>query len=557
MRVTCRHVQWLRDRCRPSTASPTATSCGARAPPTRCAWACSRSPSTASGRERGAGGGRAAARPDRTVDVADQRDLHAPPRRPRAGRPPGREPPTAGPRGPAPRPGRAGQGQHRHRRTCPPPPARWRWPTPRPRPGRRRSSPAARRPAWSCSARPTCRSGPTSATSARPRGGARYGGLTRNPYALNRSAGGSSSGSGAAVAAGLAPFAVGTETDGSITCPAAFNGCVGLKPTVGLVPTDGVVPISRSQDSPGRWPPPSPTPPRCSACSPATASTTRRTPCPAASPASGSACRGRPTGATRRTPTPRPSARWRCSPPRAPRSSTAPTCRRRRRVVGGRAHRAARRVPRRPAGLPRHPRRRRAPLAGGGRRGSTASTPTSSWRTSASRCSSRPSPVPPPTTRSTPRRAPGAWPPPATDGIDRVLAEHDLDALVTPSYAPAIPIDLVNPRPSRCSCTSASAMAGYPLLTVPTELAAGLPVAVSFWGAAGTEASLIGIGHGYEAARDRTSGPLPEPTFPPSCSRPRPGDRAAPADRLRGPRARGAARRTAPASRRRPASPRR
>ena len=66
-----------------------------------------------------------------------------------------------------------------------------------------------------------------------------YGGLTRNPYALNRSAGGSSSGSGAAVAAGIAPYAVGTETDGSISCPAAFNGCVGLKPTVGLVPTDG------------------------------------------------------------------------------------------------------------------------------------------------------------------------------------------------------------------------------------------------------------------------------------------------------------------------------
>src|SRR3954452_22665048 len=78
-----------------------------------------------------------------------------------------------------------------------------------------------------------------------------YGGLTRNPYALNRSAGGSSSGSGAAVAAGMSPFAVGTETDGSITCPAAFNGCVGIKPTVGLVPTDGVVPVSSSQDSPG------------------------------------------------------------------------------------------------------------------------------------------------------------------------------------------------------------------------------------------------------------------------------------------------------------------
>ena len=77
------------------------------------------------------------------------------------------------------------------------------------------------------------------------------GGLVANPWALDRSAGGSSSGSGAALAAGLAPLAVGTETDGSIVCPASVNGVVGLKPTVGAVPTKYVVPISSSQDSPG------------------------------------------------------------------------------------------------------------------------------------------------------------------------------------------------------------------------------------------------------------------------------------------------------------------
>lgn len=77
------------------------------------------------------------------------------------------------------------------------------------------------------------------------------GGLTGNPWALDRSAGGSSSGSGAAVAAGFAPLAVGTETDGSITCPCSVNGIAGIKPTVGAVPTAGVVPISASQDSPG------------------------------------------------------------------------------------------------------------------------------------------------------------------------------------------------------------------------------------------------------------------------------------------------------------------
>ena len=77
------------------------------------------------------------------------------------------------------------------------------------------------------------------------------GGLVANPWALDRSAGGSSSGSGAALAAGLAPLAVGTETDGSIVCPASVNGVIGLKPTVGTVPTKHVVPISSSQDSPG------------------------------------------------------------------------------------------------------------------------------------------------------------------------------------------------------------------------------------------------------------------------------------------------------------------
>jgi amidase len=77
------------------------------------------------------------------------------------------------------------------------------------------------------------------------------GGQVRNPHALNRNPCGSSSGSGAAVAAGMVPAAIGTETDGSITCPAAINGIVGFKPTVGLVSRTHVVPISHSQDTPG------------------------------------------------------------------------------------------------------------------------------------------------------------------------------------------------------------------------------------------------------------------------------------------------------------------
>ena len=77
------------------------------------------------------------------------------------------------------------------------------------------------------------------------------GGQTKNPHALDRTPCGSSSGSGAAVAAGLAWAAIGTETDGSITCPASVNGIVGFKPTVGMVSRTHVVPISHSQDTPG------------------------------------------------------------------------------------------------------------------------------------------------------------------------------------------------------------------------------------------------------------------------------------------------------------------
>jgi len=77
------------------------------------------------------------------------------------------------------------------------------------------------------------------------------GGLTRNPYALDRSTSGSSSGTAAAVAASVAPLGVGTETDGSIVSPASICGLVGLKPTVGRLSRDGIVPISPSQDTPG------------------------------------------------------------------------------------------------------------------------------------------------------------------------------------------------------------------------------------------------------------------------------------------------------------------
>jgi amidase len=77
------------------------------------------------------------------------------------------------------------------------------------------------------------------------------GGQTRSPYVLDRNPCGSSSGSAVGVAANLCALAVGTETDGSIVCPAAMNGIVGIKPTLGLIPAAGIIPISHSQDTAG------------------------------------------------------------------------------------------------------------------------------------------------------------------------------------------------------------------------------------------------------------------------------------------------------------------
>src|SRR3954469_21496600 len=77
------------------------------------------------------------------------------------------------------------------------------------------------------------------------------GGQTKNPYSLDRNPCGSSSGPGAATSASLCAAAVGTETDGSVVCPASANGLVGIKPTLGLVSRSGIIPIAHSQDTAG------------------------------------------------------------------------------------------------------------------------------------------------------------------------------------------------------------------------------------------------------------------------------------------------------------------
>ncbi len=340
-----------------------------------------------------------------------------------------------------------------------------------------------------------------------------YGGLTRNPYGLNRSAGGSSSGSGAAVAAGLTRYAVGTETDGSITCPAAFNGCVGLKPTVGLVPTTGIVPISSSQDSPG---------PLTATVAEAAALLGVLTDAGADRyrPADGG-LRGKRIGVPRKV-------FWGYSPQADAVVEEALS------VLSGAgaeivdgtdlesmvdygfddelvvllaefnvelATYLATRVGDGPKSM--------ADVVAFNREHADTEL---TWfgQSFLEQALSAPGPDSPEYAEARAKCLRAG----RDDGIDAVLREHRLDAFVTPAYAPAIPIDLVNDELHHGSCTQPTAMAGYPILTVPGGLAHGLPVGVSFWGTGHSEQTLVDIGHGYEQARDAAGGALPPPTFP-------------------------------------------
>jgi amidase len=352
-----------------------------------------------------------------------------------------------------------------------------------------------------------------------------YGGLTRNPYGLNRSAGGSSSGSGAAVGAGIVNLAVGTETDGSIVCPAALCGCVGLKPTVGLVPTSGIVPVSHSQDTVG---PITSTVAEAAALLTVLASVGDRDSSPRGSRGLDYASQAvHPSVSGKRIGVPR-KAFWGYSagaddvaeravqtladagativdetnlPAELEEAGDAEL------IVllaelraGLETYLAAR-----PDGAPRSlsdvvefnraHRDLELRYFGQGffeRALGGPSVDSREYRDARARCV---------------RLA-------RTEGIDAVLAEHRLDALVSPTYAPAWPIDLVNAEHSPGGCTAPAAMAGYPLLSVPAGVVGGLPVAVCFWGAAWSEATLIEVGAAFEQLRDDDVGPLDPPTYP-------------------------------------------
>lgn len=336
-----------------------------------------------------------------------------------------------------------------------------------------------------------------------------YGGLTRNPYALNRSAGGSSSGSGAAVAAGLAPLAIGTETNGSIVCPAANTGVVGIKPTVGLVPQRGIVPISHSQDTAG---PMAPSVKAAAALLSVIADTdtdfTRNCDDDGLAGARIGVPRGSMWGYSHGL----DEATERALDLIAAAGAT---------IVDDLAL---------PVTLDEdqlivlcHELKATLPAYLAGRHESAPKTLADliefnrahaglelRWfgqdlfeRAERSGGLDSPAYV---AARQAGLRTGG-------EGIDGLLREHRLDALVTPGYPPAWAIDLVNGDHVTGGSSTHAALAGYPLISVPSGLVEGLPVAITFSGTADSDATLIRLAHGYETARIKADGPFPPPEF--------------------------------------------
>lgn len=352
------------------------------------------------------------------------------------------------------------------------------------------------------------------------------GGLVRNPYGLDRTACGSSSGSGTAVAAGLAAFAVGTETDGSVTCPAAMNGIVGLKPTVGLVSRTYIVPISPAQDTAG---------PMTRTVADAAAMLNVIAGSDPADPATREADARKANYLAGLKPDALKGARigvWFPWKGRSPQTDE---------IFAG----ALKTLEAQGAVL--------VEIKGpddatnskiGELEGETlrtefkaaldaylASTPaTVKSRTlddliAFNKAEPRETPLfgqeifeaaaaTPPITdpaylekRATARRL-------AREALDRMLSESKLDAIVAPSGGPPSVVDPVNGGPFFGSPSRLPAVSGYPHLTVPAGYARGLPVGLSFLGPEWSDGRLLALGYAYEqAARARR-----EPEFLPDIS---------------------------------------
>jgi amidase len=355
------------------------------------------------------------------------------------------------------------------------------------------------------------------------------GGQVKNPYALDRNPCGSSSGTAAAVAANLAAIGVGTETDGSIVCPSAANGLVGIKPTLGLVSRTGIVPIAHSQDTAG---------PMARTVADAAALLTVMKGVDAADPDSArsrgrvgpdyttslnaGALKGARLGVARKqyfgySPATdqlidraiadlKAQGATIVDPANIPTASKLDACENEVLLYEFKAD-IRQYLARRGQSVQVHSledliafnereKDREMPYFGQelfieSQKKGPLSSPA--YRTALTKC------------RALARE----------QGIDLVMRQHNLDALIAPTGSPAWTTDLVNGDHFLGASSTPGAVAGYPSITVPAGAVRGLPVGMSFIGRAWSEPRLIALAYAYEQATKHRRAPEFKPNAEP------------------------------------------
>jgi amidase len=349
------------------------------------------------------------------------------------------------------------------------------------------------------------------------------GGLVKNPYVLDRSALGSSSGSGAAIAASLAAVGVGTETDGSVTAPASVAGLAGLKPTVGLVSRTHVVPISHSQDTPG------PMGRSVEDIAILLSAMAGSDPADPATKAADAHARDYAAGLKAATlKGKRLGVMTWCAGYSAPLDAVFAAAVALLRAEGAEVVEIAAFKP--PSGMGADEftvmlTELRADL-----NAYLATTPKAvKTRTLAeviafNRRTKRETVLFAQETFEQAEATKGLGDPAyrkararglrqaGRDGIDKLIAAHALDALIAPSFGPAARFDFVTGDHTQGRSTRLAAVSGYPHLTVPMGQIGGLPVGLSFVGPAWSEQTLLGLGHAFE----QTAKARRPPTYIPS-----------------------------------------
>ncbi len=325
------------------------------------------------------------------------------------------------------------------------------------------------------------------------------GGLTRNAFDPLRTACGSSSGSGVAMALKLAAATVGTETNGSVVCPSSINGIVGLKPTVGVIPGAGIVPISHTQDTAG--------PMTTSVADAALLLSVMAEPGPGYSALDANSLQGVRLGVAKFMQGWTPATQKSFDAALALLKSqgavlvdiekfddselgnlqlpilltefkadlnaylaTTPPAVRNRTLKDLIAFNLA--EPRELEFFGQEIFEQAEATKG-------LDDPEYRKQVESARRISGP------------------------EGIDRLLREHGVVALLSPTYGPAWSIDLINGDPNIASSSTLAAMSGYPHLTVPMDPVSGMPVGLSIFGAARSEQRLLSLGLAFESARSK------------------------------------------------------